>query len=44
MKLWGQRTPVVFWLSGLTYPTGFLKSLQQQQARADHISIDQYDW
>ncbi|CCW65070.1 unnamed protein product [Phytomonas sp. EM1] len=44
LKLWGQRTPAVFWLSGLTYPTGFLKSLQQQQARADHVSIDQYGW
>ncbi|RNC58316.1 putative dynein heavy chain, partial [Trypanosoma cruzi] len=44
MKQWGQRTPNVFWLSGFTYPTGFLKSLQQQQARHDHISIDQYTW
>ncbi|GET88803.1 dynein heavy chain, putative [Leishmania tarentolae] len=44
MRLWSQRTPTVFWLSGFTYPTGFLKSLQQQQARRDQISIDQYDW
>lgn len=44
MRLWSQRTPTVFWLSGFTYPTGFLKSLQQQQARRDYISIDQYDW
>ncbi|KAH9593471.1 Dynein heavy chain [Trypanosoma melophagium] len=44
MKQWGQRVPNVFWLSGFTYPTGFLKSLQQQQARHDHISIDQYTW
>lgn len=44
MKLWGQRTPKVFWLAGFTYPTGFLKSLQQQQARRDQISIDQYGW
>lgn len=44
MKQWAQRTPSVFWLSGFTYPTGFLKSLQQQQARHDGISIDQYTW
>ncbi|KAG8349154.1 putative Dynein heavy chain N terminal region 2 domain1 [Trypanosoma vivax] len=44
MKQWGQRVPNVFWLSGFTYPTGFLKALQQQQARHDHISIDQYTW
>ncbi|CCW67502.1 unnamed protein product [Phytomonas sp. Hart1] len=44
LKMWGQRTPAVFWLSGLTYPTGFLKSLQQQQARTDRVSIDQYGW
>ncbi|KAG5504844.1 hypothetical protein GH5_05475 [Leishmania sp. Ghana 2012 LV757] len=44
MRLWSQRTPTVFWLSGFTYPTGFLKSLQQQQARQDQISVDQYDW
>ena len=44
MRLWGQRTPKVFWLAGFTYPTGFLKSLQQQQARRDRIAIDQYGW
>ncbi|KAG5504460.1 hypothetical protein JKF63_04912 [Porcisia hertigi] len=44
MRMWSQRMPTVFWLSGFTYPTGFLKSLQQQQARRDQISIDQYDW
>ncbi|RHW71011.1 Dynein heavy chain and region D6 of dynein motor [Trypanosoma brucei equiperdum] len=44
MKQWGQRVPNVFWLSGFTYPTGFLKGLQQQQARHDRISIDQYTW
>lgn len=44
MKAWGQRTPTIFWLSGFTYPTGFLKSLQQQQARTEQVSIDQYGW
>ncbi|EPY20242.1 dynein heavy chain, axonemal [Strigomonas culicis] len=44
LKLWGQRPPTVFWLSGFTYPTGFLKSLQQQQSRHDQVSIDQYGW
>jgi len=41
---WGRATPKLFWLSGFTYPTGFLKALQQQQARRDQISIDQYGW
>jgi dynein heavy chain len=31
-------------LSGFTYPTGFLKALQQQQARREQVSIDQYGW
>lgn len=44
LKQWGQRPPTVFWLSGFTYPTGFLKALQQHQARTDQVSIDQYDW
>ena len=44
MKLWGQRHPKVFWLTGFTYPTGFLKSLQQQTARKEQVSIDQYGW
>jgi len=44
MQAWGRAAPKVFWLSGFTYPTGFLKSLQQQQARRDQISIDQYGW
>ncbi|CAD2220775.1 AAA+ lid domain/P-loop containing dynein motor region D4/Microtubule-binding stalk of dynein motor/ATP-binding dynein motor region/Dynein heavy chain region D6 P-loop domain/Dynein heavy chain AAA lid domain/Dynein heavy chain C-terminal domain containing protein, putative [Angomonas deanei] len=44
LKQWGQRPPTVFWLSGFTYPTGFLKSLQQQQSRHDKVSIDQYGW
>jgi dynein heavy chain len=44
MVQWGRAAPKVFWLAGFTYPTGFLKSLQQQQARKDNISIDQYGW
>jgi dynein heavy chain len=44
MIQWGRATPKVFWLAGFTYPTGFLKSLQQQQARKDNVSIDQYGW
>jgi len=41
---WGRAMPKRFWLSGFTYPTGFLKSLQQQRARREQISIDQYGW
>lgn len=42
--VWGRSQPKVFWLGGFTYPSGFLKSLQQQVARRDQISIDQYGW
>lgn len=41
---WGRATPKVFWLGGFTYPTGFLKALQQQQARREGVAIDQYGW
>lgn len=42
---WGMGSqPKVFWLSGFTYPTGFLKALQQQAARNARISIDKFGW
>eukprot|EP01063_Lacrimia_lanifica_P009197 TRINITY_DN1620_c2_g3_i1.p1 TRINITY_DN1620_c2_g3~~TRINITY_DN1620_c2_g3_i1.p1 ORF type:complete len:4609 (+),score=2253.81 TRINITY_DN1620_c2_g3_i1:158-13984(+) len=44
MNQWGRGTPKVFWLSGFTYPTGFLKAMQQQHGRRNGISIDQLDW
>eukprot|EP01059_Diplonema_ambulator_P010461 TRINITY_DN204_c1_g2_i3.p1 TRINITY_DN204_c1_g2~~TRINITY_DN204_c1_g2_i3.p1 ORF type:complete len:3050 (+),score=1214.76 TRINITY_DN204_c1_g2_i3:4746-13895(+) len=44
MNQWGRGTPKVFWLSGFTYPTGFLKALQQSHGRKNGISIDQLAW
>uniref|UniRef100_A0A7S1IC30 Dynein heavy chain n=1 Tax=Eutreptiella gymnastica TaxID=73025 RepID=A0A7S1IC30_9EUGL len=45
LSTWGMGSqPKTFWLSGFTYPTGFLKALQQVQARATKISIDKFGW
>merc|ERR1712070_714473 len=40
----GQSMPKVFWLSGFTYPTGFLTALLQTSARKNGISIDTLNW
>jgi dynein heavy chain len=40
----GQSMPKVFWLSGFTYPTGFLTALLQTSARKNAISIDTLNW
>ena len=34
----------VFWLSGFTYPTGFLTALLQTSARRNGVSIDTLAW
>jgi dynein heavy chain len=45
MSEWvGQSMPKVFWLSGFTYPTGFLTALLQTSARKNGISIDTLNW
>eukprot|EP00756_Hemistasia_phaeocysticola_P025139 Hpha_TRINITY_DN15989_c0_g2::TRINITY_DN15989_c0_g2_i1::g.72379::m.72379/K10408/DNAH; dynein heavy chain, axonemal len=45
MNSWGRgSTPKLFWMGGFTYPTGFLKALQQSHARKAGISIDQLGW
>ena len=36
--------PKAFWLSGFTYPTGFLTGLLQTSARKNGISIDTLAW
>jgi len=36
--------PKAFWLSGFTYPTGFLTALLQTTARKNGISIDSLSW
>jgi dynein heavy chain len=36
--------PKVFWLSGFTFPTGFLTALLQNSARKNQVSIDSLGW
>ena len=36
--------PKVFWLSGFTYPTGFLTALLQASARKNGLAIDTLGW
>eukprot|EP00744_Colponema_vietnamica_P000902 GILI01001554.1.p1 GENE.GILI01001554.1~~GILI01001554.1.p1 ORF type:complete len:2075 (+),score=684.51 GILI01001554.1:415-6225(+) len=36
--------PRVFWLSGFTYPTGFLTAVLQASARKNGVSIDSLTW
>jgi dynein heavy chain len=41
LTLWAaEGPPKVFWLSGFTFPTGFLTALQQSSARKNAVSID----
>jgi dynein heavy chain len=45
MDTWGKESmPKVFWLSGFTYPTGFLTALLQTSARKNGLSIDTLSW
>lgn len=45
MNKWAnQAVPHVFWLSGFTYPTGFLTAILQTAARKNGISIDSLIW
>nr|XP_060635826.1 dynein axonemal heavy chain 2 [Anolis sagrei ordinatus] len=36
--------PVLFWLSGFTFPTGFLTAVLQAAARLNNISVDTLSW
>ncbi|XP_062072422.1 dynein axonemal heavy chain 2 isoform X1 [Lepus europaeus] len=38
------RPPVIFWLSGFTFPTGFLTAVLQASARQNNISVDSLSW
>uniref|UniRef100_A0A8C6I3F8 Dynein, axonemal, heavy chain 2 n=1 Tax=Mus spicilegus TaxID=10103 RepID=A0A8C6I3F8_MUSSI len=38
------RPPVLFWLSGFTFPTGFLTAVLQSAARQNNISVDSLSW
>ena len=41
MKKWAKdKMPTAFWLTGFTYPTGFLTALLQTTARKNGVSID----
>lgn len=45
LQLWAERgAPNVFWLTGFTYPTGFVTALQQTSARRNNVSIDTLSW
>jgi len=45
MTKWATEVmPKVFWLSGFTYPTGFLTALLQTSARKNGIPIDNLSW
>lgn len=45
MRSWAEeRMPNVFWLSGFTYPNGFLTALLQTTARNTMASIDSLSW
>ncbi|CEG44893.1 flagellar inner arm dynein 1 heavy chain beta [Plasmopara halstedii] len=45
MDRWAnQAQPTVFWLAGLTYPTGFLTALLQTAARKNGLAIDSLNW
>uniref|UniRef100_A0A8C4Z8H0 Dynein, axonemal, heavy chain 2 n=1 Tax=Gadus morhua TaxID=8049 RepID=A0A8C4Z8H0_GADMO len=36
--------PVLFWLSGFTFPTGFLTAVLQASARNNKVSVDTLSW
>ncbi len=45
MQVWvDDSMPKVFWLCGLTYPTGLLTALLQTSARKNGVPIDSLSW
>ena len=45
LKTWADEgPPKVFWLSGFTFPTGFLTALLQTSARKNSVAIDTLGW
>ena len=36
--------PMVFWMSGFTFPTGFLTAVLQTSARRNNVSVDLLSW
>ncbi|ELR57060.1 Dynein heavy chain 2, axonemal, partial [Bos mutus] len=48
-EMWASRArpPVIFWLSGFTFPTGFLTAVLQSSARQNnvsHVDMDSLSW
>ncbi|XP_041842513.1 dynein heavy chain 2, axonemal [Melanotaenia boesemani] len=43
---WAQTSqpPILFWLSGFTFPNGFLTAVLQSSARQHNISVDTLTW
>ncbi|GCC40878.1 hypothetical protein chiPu_0024634, partial [Chiloscyllium punctatum] len=43
---WAETThpPIIFWISGFTFPTGFLTAVLQLAARKNTISVDSLSW
>merc|ERR1711939_380975 len=39
-----QGHPVLLWIGGLTFPTGYLTALLQATARKNNQAIDAYSW
>ncbi|KAM9717113.1 dynein axonemal heavy chain 2 [Menidia menidia] len=44
--VWAETTqpPILFWLSGFTFPNGFLTAVLQSSARQRNISVDTLSW
>ncbi len=36
--------PLVYWLSGFSFPTGFLTAVLQTAARTTNVSVDLLSW
>eukprot|EP00736_Rhodelphis_marinus_P013382 Rmarinus@m.14828 len=45
LRTWAEETyPFVYWMGGLTYPTGFLTAVLQTAARKNAVSVDSLTW
>ena len=45
LREWGEGDyPIVYWMSGFSYPTGFLTAILQTTARANAVSVDMLSW
>lgn len=46
LSKWAETThaPILFWMSGFTFPTGFLTAVLQTSARANGVSVDTLGW